>query len=776
MRYHTLTADLIQNAARKARGLGHSYVGSVHLLLAMAWEPGGPGMVLRQLGVDPELTEAMAQLLYGTGTPDLPLPQGLTQEARELLRLAAREARQQNCREIQPQHLLLAMARQRDCAAGELLQLNGVSADMLFTHTVDYLRWEQTAPGKGKKEAVAMRLLEQFSEDLIAKASTMEPVIGRDKEIDMVIGILCRKNKNNPALVGEPGVGKTAIAEGLAQRMAMGNVPPQLKEKRLVSLNMASLVAGTKYRGEFEERLRDVLSEIRRNGDVILFVDEMHTIVGAGAAEGAIDAANIFKPALGRGELQMLGATTREEYRKYIEKDAALERRFRPVAVEEPGEETALAILRALKPGLERHHHLRITDDALKESVRLSVRYLPDLYLPDKAIDLLDEGAARARMEEMQVSRGGAARKELEQELQGAVRERKFEKAAELRDKMQHLSKPAENRRSRSVTASDIAWVVSARTGIPVGRLTATERERLLNLEGLLSSKVVGQEKAVAAVAEAVRRGYSGIRDAGRPIACLLFTGPTGVGKTELCRALAEEVYGSKDAVIRLDMTEYMEKQSVSRLIGAPPGYVGYEEGGKLTEAVRRRPYCLVLLDELEKAHPEVLGILLQIMEEGELTDSTGRRVSFKNAIVVMTSNVGGQIRGEGLGFCAGGREAEVQETLRQAFSPEFLGRIDQIIPFGQLGSGAMEAIAWKYLRQLQQRTAGTGTQLQLPEEIAAFLLKKCPGKDGARQLRRLVQMEVEGPLAAYLLRCARRPSRVRLRLDSGEVAFSNGF
>ena len=776
MRYHTLTADLIQNAARKARSLGHSYVGSVHLLLAMAWEPGGPGLVLRQLGVDPELTEAMAQLLYGTGTPDLPLPQGLTHEAREILRLAAREARQQNCREIQPQHLLLAMARQRDCAAGELLQLNGVSADMLFTHTVDYLRWEQTALGKGKKEAVAMRLLEQFSEDLIAKASTMEPVIGRDKEIDMVIGILCRKNKNNPALVGEPGVGKTAIAEGLAQRMAMGNVPPQLKEKRLVSLNMASLVAGTKYRGEFEERLRDVLSEIRRNGDVILFVDEMHTIVGAGAAEGAIDAANIFKPALGRGELQMLGATTREEYRKYIEKDAALERRFRPVAVEEPGEETALAILRALKPGLERHHHLRITDDALKESVRLSVRYLPDLYLPDKAIDLLDEGAARARMEEMQVSRGGAARKELEQELQGAVRERKFEKAAELRDKMQHLSKPAENRRSRSVTASDIAWVVSARTGIPVGRLTATERERLLNLEGLLSSKVVGQEKAVAAVAEAVRRGYSGIRDAGRPIACLLFTGPTGVGKTELCRALAEEVYGSKDAVIRLDMTEYMEKQSVSRLIGAPPGYVGYEEGGKLTEAVRRRPYCLVLLDELEKAHPEVLGILLQIMEEGELTDSTGRRVSFKNAIVVMTSNVGGQIRGEGLGFCAGGREAEVEETLRQAFSPEFLGRIDQIIPFGQLGSGAMEAIAWKYLRQLQQRTAGTGTQLQLPEDIAAFLLKKCPGKDGARQIRRLVQMEVEGPLAAYLLRCARRPSRVRLRLDSGEVAFSNGF
>ena len=773
MRYHALTSDLIQRSARQARALGHSYVGSAHLLLAMAREPGGMGYVLRQLGVDADLTEAMAQLLYGAGTPELPLPQGLTGEVQSILRSAAREAKQHKSREIEPHHLLLALARQENCAAGELLRLNGVSADALFTYTVDYLRWEQQMLPKGKKEAVTTRLLEQFSEDLIAKASTMEPVIGRDKEIDMVIGILCRKNKNNPALVGEPGVGKTAIAEGLAQRMAMGNVPPQLKEKRLVSLNMASLVAGTKYRGEFEERLRDVLSEIRRSADVILFVDEMHTIVGAGAAEGAIDAANIFKPALGRGELQMLGATTRDEYRKYIEKDAALERRFRPVVVEEPGEDAAMAILRALKPGLERHHHLRITEDALKESVRLSVRYLPDLYLPDKAIDLLDEGAARARMEEMHSGRGSAARKELEQELQGAVRERKFEKAAELRDKMQDLSKPTEgNRRSRSVTAADIAWVVSARTGIPVGRLTAGERERLLNLEGLLSAQVVGQEKAVSTVAEAVRRGYSGIRDAGRPIACLLFTGPTGVGKTELCRALAQEVYGSREAMIRLDMTEYMEKQSVSRLIGAPPGYVGYEEGGKLTEAVRRRPYCLVLLDELEKAHPDVLGILLQIMEEGCLTDSTGRRVSFKNAIVVMTSNVGSQVKGEGLGFCASGRAAEMGAALGQAFSPEFLGRIDQTVHFESLGKGAMEAIAWKYLHQLQERAAVLGTQLQYPQEAAAYLLDRAGGKDGARQLRRLVQTEVEGPLASFLLRCSRKPSRVKLRIEEGQLSF----
>ena len=772
MHYDILTSDLIQRAAQLARSLGHSYVGSAHLLLVMAREPGAAGQTLRLLGMDPDLTEAMARLLYGMGTPELPLPQGLTGESRALLRVAAREAKILGSREITPQHLLLAMARRENSDAYELLKLNGISTDELFTHAVDYLHWEQGAPVRGKKEAVTTKLLEQFSEDLILKASGMDPVIGREREIDTVIGILCRKNKNNPALVGEPGVGKTAIAEGLAQRMAVGNVPPQLKDKRLVSLNMASLVAGTKYRGEFEERLRDVLGEIRRSGDVILFVDEMHTIVGAGAAEGAIDAANIFKPALGRGELQMLGATTREEYRKYIEKDAALERRFRPVVVEEPGEEATLAILRALKPGLERHHHLRISEEAVKEAVLLSRRYLPDLYLPDKAIDLLDEGAARARMEEMQLSRGGPARKELEQELNEAVRERKFEKAAELRDKMQHLSKPADGKRARCVTGADIAWVVSARTGIPVGRLTAGERERLLGLEGLLSAQVVGQSKAVSAVAEAVRRGYCGIRDGARPIACLLFTGPTGVGKTELCRALAQEVYGSRDAMIRLDMTEYMEKQSVSRLIGAPPGYVGYEEGGKLTEAVRRRPYCLVLMDELEKAHPDVLGILLQIMEEGTLTDSTGRHVSFKNAIVVMTSNVGGQIRGDGLGFCAGGRSAEIGEALQQAFSPEFLGRIDQTVCFEPLGAGALEAITWKYLRQLQERTAALGTQLLLPPELATELLKKRSGKDGARQIRRLVQIEVEGPLASYLLRCGKKPARVKPKLEDGKLVF----
>ncbi len=773
MRYHTMTSELIRASGEKARLLGHSFVGSVHLLLALLELPGEPQLILRGCGLAPELAIPLAQLLYGSGTPNLPLPQGLTERACEILSLSAREARQRASREILPIHVLAALSRAQDSGAGQLLHIFGISQDVLFTHTVEWLQRESAFPTGGKKEAVATKLLEQFSEDLITKASAMEPVIGRDREIDTVIGILCRKNKNNPALVGEPGVGKTAIAEGLAQRMAVGNVPPQLKDKRLVSLNMASLVAGTKYRGEFEERLRDLLAEIHRSGDVILFVDEMHTIIGAGAAEGAIDAANILKPALGRGEVQMLGATTREEYRKYIEKDAALERRFRPVTVEEPGNETTLAILHALKPGLERHHRLRISEEALKEAVRLSVRYLPDLYLPDKAIDLLDEGAARARMEEMRLSRGGTARKELEEELHEAVRERRFEKAAELRDKMQVLSlKPGDSRRSRTVTAADIAWVVSARTGIPVGRLTASERERLLHLEGLLQAHVMGQPEAVQTAAEAVRRGFAGLRDEERPIACMLFTGPTGVGKTELCRALSEEVYGSRNAMIRLDMTEYMEKHSVSRLIGAPPGYVGYEEGGKLTEAVRRRPYSLVLLDEVEKAHPEVLGILLQIMEEGVLTDSTGRRVSFRNTIVVMTSNVGSSVRGDGLGFCAAGQSSQVEEAVRQAFTPEFLGRLDATVPFRALDGTTMEAIARKYLRLLQERACAAGIQLNLPPELAASLCARCRGKDGARNLRRLVQTEVEGALSGFLLSCSRRPSRIKGSLEQGRLLF----
>jgi len=773
MRYALEASNLILAAAEQARRFGHSYVGSEHLLLAMLRCSGWPAQILRSCGADTELVKRLVPLLYGSGTSQLPLHQGFTSSARKILRSAAAEARQQGRNQVSSMHILLAMVRRERSGAGELLAISDVDRNEVFTRTVDFLKWEAEWPAKTKKEATNTKLLEQFSEDLVQKASGQDPVIGREKEIDMVIGILSRKNKNNPALIGEPGVGKTAIAEGLAQRMAFGNVPPQLKDKRLVSLNMANLVAGTKYRGEFEERLRDVLSEIRRSGDVILFVDEMHTIVGAGAAEGAIDAANIFKPALGRGELQILGATTLTEYRKYIEKDPALDRRFRPVLVEAPDSEATMAILRGLKPGLERHHHLRISEEALNEAVRLSVRYLPDLYLPDKAIDLLDEGASHARMEEMTQGRGAQQRQDLELELSEAVRESKYELAAELRDKMQKMvTKAGEGRRSRCVTGADVAWAVSARTGIPVGRLTANERERLLNLEEILSEKVIGQQEAVQAVAEAVRRGFSGIRDENRPVASLLFTGPTGVGKTELCRVLAEEVYGSKDAMIRLDMTEYMEKQSVSRLIGAPPGYVGYEEGGKLTEAVRRRPYCLVLLDELEKAHRDVSGILLQIMEEGVLTDSTGRRVSFKNAIVVMTSNIGGDLKSDGLGFIPTGKDGKTHAALHQMFTPEFLGRLDRIVCFKSLEQSAMERIAKKYLEQLQSRMVAVGIQLTLDEGIAPFLGKQCKVKEGARHLRRLVQEQVEGPLAEYLLRCSRKCTKIHGTLEGEKVSF----
>ena len=773
MRYEQECVELIHTAYHKAGEMGHSYVGSIHLLLAMMGSRGNAGQILRGTGLEEPVLRDMALLLYGKGTARLPMPQGFSNDAKQVLSGAANEARGKKGQKIRSLHMLIALLRRDKTEAGELLRLSGIDTNELFTRTVENLQWEKVSPDRRKKEWSNTKLLDQYSEDLIMKASSMEPVIARDKEIDMVIGILCRKNKNNPALIGEPGVGKTAIAEGLAQRMAAGNVPPQLKDKRLVSLNMANLVAGTKYRGEFEERLRDVLTEIRRNGDVILFVDEMHTIVGAGAAEGAIDAANIFKPALGRGELQMLGATTMEEYRRYIEKDPALERRFRPVKVAEPDHQAVMEILRGIKPGLERHHHLRITEDALKEAVRLSVRYLPDLYLPDKAIDLIDESAARLRMEEAGGCRGGAERRELEQELHEAVKESRFEKAAELRDRMQHLTqRGSDGKRSRAVTGADIAVAVSLRTGIPAGRLTAGERERLLTLERRLSEQVMGQKNAVAAVADALRRGFSGIRDENRPIACLMFTGPTGVGKTELCRVVAEEVFGSRDAMIRLDMTEFMEKHSVSRLVGAPPGYVGYEEGGKLTEAVRRRPYCLVLLDELEKAHPDVSGILLQIMEEGCLTDSGGRRVSFKNAVVVMTSNVGSEVHGDGLGFRPTGRSSEMDAALHRSFTPEFLGRLDKVVHFAPLDRASMEAIAQKYLNQLQKRTGAQELQLQLPAELAQHLANRCISKGGARALRRLVQEEVEGPLAAFLLESGRRHARIKGNIVDGSLCF----
>ena len=771
MRYSQEAADVIVGAAARARGLGHSFVGSVHLLMALCAGRDEAGMLLRSVSVTEKFVHDAAAVLCGVGTSGLPLPQGFTPEAREILRLAGGEAELMGESQVRPTHLLLALTRRHACTAVMVLRIAGADPDTLFTMGLE-CRFRMGGRRR-YKEGVSMKLLDQFSEDLLQKASSMDPVIGREEEIETVIGILSRKNKNNPALVGEPGVGKTAIAEGLAQRIAAGNVPPQLKDKKLYSLNMANLVAGTKYRGEFEERLRDVLEEIRRAGDVILFVDEMHTIVGAGAAEGAIDAANILKPALGRGEIQMMGATTLEEYRRCIEKDPALERRFRPVTVREPSEAATMEILHALRPGLERHHGLRIREEALTEAVRMSRRYLPDLYLPDKAIDLLDEAASHARLEELSGSRK-QWRQELERELSEAVRECRYEQAAALRDKMEQLaSRSGELRRARSVLAEDVAWAVSVRTGIPVGRLTADERQRLLGLEQLLAEQVMGQQEAVSRAAAALRRGLSALRDENRPVSCMLLAGPTGVGKTELCRAIARELFGTAEAMIRLDMSEFMEKQAVARLIGAPPGYVGYEEGGKLTEAVRRRPYCLVLLDELEKAHPDVCNVLLQIMEEGCLTDSGGRRVSFRNAVVIMTTNAGSEVNSDGLGFNPGGRADRRQESLRQYFTPEFLGRLDEVLIFQSLERGTMESIAGKYLDQLRDRAKKQGLELTFPPELGELLARECTGKGGARQLRSLVQSKVEGPLSTFLLHCSTMPSSVRAGLEGGAVVFS---
>ena len=770
MRYQEQAKRLLLDAGQVARDMGHSNVGSAHLLLALAQMPDPWGRFLRFCGFCPIKAGEMTRVIYGTGTKGLPLPMGFTTQAREIFAEAGRQAKMQDSREVGTVHILLALLRQEKTCARDLLLLSALDADVLFSRVVEQSR----STGKGrKKEGMGTKLLEQFSEDLIAKAASMDPVIGRDREIDTVIGILCRKNKNNPALVGEPGVGKTAIAEGLAQRMAAGNVPPQLKDKRLVSLQMANLVAGTKYRGEFEERLRDVLAEIRRLGDVILFVDEMHTIVGAGAAEGAIDAANIFKPALGRGELQMLGATTLGEYRKYIEKDPALERRFRPVRVEQPDKDATMAILQSLKPSLERHHHIAITPEALTEAVRLSVRYLPDLYLPDKAIDLLDEGASHAAMEAMYAG-CYLARQDLEQALSEAVRQSHFEKAAQLRDRMQKLTgRSTQSKRSRQVTGADVAWAVSERTGIPVGRLRTDERERLLGLNKILSTSILGQEEAVNQVAQVLRRSLSGIRDQNRPVASLLFTGPTGVGKTQMCRILARELYGSRESMIRLDMTEFMEKHAVARLIGAPPGYVGYEEGGKLTEAVRRRPYCIVVLDEMEKAHPDVAGLLLQIMEEGVLTDSTGRKVSFQNAVVVMTCNVGGQIRSDGLGFQPSGQNTRRAEELKTRFSPEFLSRLDKIVVFQPLTRESLIQIAAQQLNGLCVRAKAGGMELELPPELPGKLVDFCTAKDGARQIRHLIQDRVEEPLSVFLLQTGKGQGKIRGVWKNEQLQFS---
>ena len=755
------TEQIIRQAGALARELGHSYVGTEHLLLAILQRRElACCRILARGGWDAPVLRGFLTLRTGCGCARLPMPQGLSPGARQVLRQARADAARLRMRRIEPEHLLLAISRQAQCTAARLLVSGGADLNCVFSDAYDSLRCPAATEDRGNTDT---RLLELYCENMLEKAERAEPVIGREAEIGALMQILSRKNKNNPALIGEPGVGKTAIVEGFAQRLAAGAVPEVLRGKRLYSLDMASVVAGTKYRGEFEERIRDILVEIRRCGNVILFVDEMHTIVGAGSAEGAIDAANLLKPALGRSELQMIGATTLEEYRKYIEKDAALERRFRPVIVREPTHEAAEEILLGLRPGLERHHGLRITQEAIGAAVELSCRYITDRFLPDKALDLLDESAARVLLREKGAPRGLDRKKQaLTQELEQAVAAGQYEQAAVLRDRLQEMLRKqhtaAQHLRGRALDAEDVAQTVAERTGIPAGRLTQSECEQLLGLYDALRGRSIGQERAVRAAARAVLRGRTGLADARRPVASMLFTGPSGVGKTELCKALAECVYGSADALVRIDMTEYMEANSVSRLIGAPPGYIGHDEGGVLTEKVRRRPYCVVLLDEIEKAHRDVTGLLLQILDDGILTDCVGRQVDFKHAMIVMTSNAGsGQVGKPGLGFTPPDAQTANERMLREYFSVELLGRIDCIAQFDRLGESELETIARQQLADAARRAAGQGLQLRIEPGAAALLARECLRSDGgARTLRHRIQTQVEEAAAELLLRGGR--------------------
>ncbi len=730
---------ILRQAYALACLLGHSALGTSHLLIAAA-SRGGPAW--NRQSITPQ--ELLGQLLFhrGRGRPQRALAYGLTPRAKRALR--------------SKEELPLCLLRQEDSGAVGLLRACKADLDLLFTNLI---RGEETR----KEQAMQMtRLLDQFGVDLVEQADRTRVVIGRQQEIETVLQVLSRKHKNNPALIGEPGVGKTAIVEGVAQYLAAGTVPDALRNKRLISLDMASVLAGTKYRGEFEERMRDIINELRRVRNVILFIDEMHTLVGAGAAEGAIDAANLLKPALGRGEIQIIGATTVEEYRKHIEKDGALERRFRCVQVREPDREETKQILRGLRPGLEEHHGIAIGEEAIEAAVELSCRYLSDRFLPDKAVDLLDEGAAYAKFLQ---STGGQQAKHLLQ----AVYDGRYEKAAGLRESLRlGMAKPP------AVGAEDIAAAVSGRTGIPAGVISITEKQRLRSLEEILHKRIIGQDAAIRAACDAVRRGRSGLAEPKRPLAAMLFTGPTGVGKTELCKALAEAVYGSEKAMIRVDMSEYMEKFSVSRMIGAPPGYVGHEEGGELCERVRRRPYSLVLLDELEKAHRDICGILLQVMEDGILTDSAGRTVDFKNTLLVMTSNLGSEHAGRGaLGFGASAEDRTMQ-ALREQFPPEFLGRIDCIAPFRPLGETELTGIATLQLTALQKRAEEHRLRLSVTPELARGIAHRAlNSRSGAREIRRLIQTELEAPLADRLL--SERPDdRITARFANGQILLSS--
>ena len=782
--------EALRLAQEAAEEMGHGYVGTEHILLGLMREEDGIAhRVMREYGMTEDMICTVLERSVGKGLSGAAPSQGLTPRAKSAVELAVSEAMRMGAGYIGTEHLLLGLLREGSNMAIRVLDTVGIDPKKMYSSVVQKINEGPRAaannnmPVSHREEGKKGKTLAEFSRDLTesARQGKLDPVIGREKEIQRVIQILSRRTKNNPVLIGEPGVGKTAIAEGLAQRIAAADVPEELLDKRVLSLDLSGMVAGTKYRGEFEERIKKTIDEVKKASNVILFIDELHTIVGAGSAEGAVDAANILKPALSRGEIRVVGATTLNEYRKYIEKDAALERRFQPVTVGEPTAEATIEILKGLRDKYEAHHKLTITDEAIESAVRLSVRYINDRFLPDKAIDLMDEAASRVRMDAESAS---PELKSLEEKIAALRREKAeviaaqdYERAAQLRDIEQNYVEQVEIERENwrknlavnrgTVGEEDIAKVVAGWTGIPVTRLTEDESQRMLKLEEVLHKRVVGQEEAVTAVAKAIRRSRVGLKDPKRPIGSFLFLGPTGVGKTELCKALAEAMFGNEGDMIRIDMSEYMEKHTVSRLVGSPPGYVGHEEGGQLTEKVRRKPYSVVLFDEIEKAHEDVWNILLQILEDGIVTDSQGRRVDFKNTIIVMTSNVGARnitAADKPLGF--DGREADtdesarferikqaVMEELRRTFKPEFLNRIDETIVFRQLTEEDIRRIAQRMLEITGKRMAQQNITLLADEEAVATLAKD--GFDpqyGARPLRRAIQNEVEDAVAEQML------------------------
>lgn len=794
-RFTERAKQALAKGQESAQNMGHSYVGTEHVLLGIAKEGEGLGAkVLRENGLDEALIAELLEKFVGRGAAGVP-PQGLTPDAKRVIEVAVFEANRLGHSYIGTEHLLMGIVREQESAGARLVKSSGADLNKIYTDIVnifannDYrqpsAQMAGSSPGRGvfSSRKSDTKTLDQYSTDLtqMANGGQLDPVIGREEEINRVIQILSRRTKNNPVLIGEPGVGKTAIAEGLGQMIAAGDVPEDIRGKRLVSLDLTSMLAGTKYRGDFEERIKNVLKEVQKAGDVIVFIDELHTIIGAGAAEGAIDASNIIKPALSRGEIQVIGATTLNEYRKYIEKDSALERRFQPVMVDEPTAEESKQIIFGLRDKYEAHHKLTISDEAVEAAVTLSSRYINDRYLPDKAIDLMDEAASRVRMKVLTPPDDlKAVEKRIDAliiEKDTAVQAQDFESAAKLRDqeriereKLDAVREKWDDSRGgkqKVVTAEDIAAVVSSWTGVPVTSLTQGESERLLNMEEILHRRVIGQDEAVTAVSRAIRRGRVGLKDPKRPTGSFLFLGPTGVGKTELSKALAEAVFGDEDAMIRIDMSEFMEKHTVSKLIGSPPGYVGYDEGGQLTEKVRRKPYSVILFDEIEKAHEDVFNIMLQIMDDGVLTDSQGRRVDFKNTIIIMTSNVGARNitdRRSGLGFDAGDRKESgvkdieeirplVMKELRQTFRPEFLNRIDDTIVFRQLTREDIRKISGNMIKIVSERLRDLGIGLSVTDEALDKLSDK--GFDpvfGARPLRRTIQSVIEDKVAEMML------------------------